>query len=478
VRYHKSRVPVERDRSEKGCRRLAVSLWETYSAFANTLGGYILLGIEELPDKSFRTVGLSSPEKLVSEFWSIVNNQQKVNVNILTDKNVQIVEVDGNRIVVIEVPRADRRDKPVYINNNPLTGAYRRNGEGDYHCTKEEVQNMLRDQADVSQDLRVLDTMSVDAFDYDSIKRYRMRISNQRSDHVWRDLDDISFLHKLGAVGRAGDGSLHPTAAGILMFGFEYEIVREFPNYFLDYQEHENDTTRWTDRIISSSGDWSGNIFDFYFRVYNRITQEIKTPFKLENGTDRIDDTPVHNALREALANALIHANYYDRRGLVIQRYRNKIVIANPGSLRISVDDAISGGISDPRNATLIKMFNLAGIGERAGSGIPNIYMVWESQGWTVPTIEEQFNPDRTILSLDVALVAAGNGDKTAIKSGDKKTAIIEYLTDNVTCKASDISALLGLKPSRTRAYLSELIAENLVVAEGANRNRTYRLKV
>ncbi len=57
--------------------------------------------------------------------------------------------------------------------------------------------------------------------------------------------------------------------------------------------------------IVSSSGDWSGNICDFYFRVYNRIAQDIKVPFKLE-GTDRIDDTPMHKALREALANALI----------------------------------------------------------------------------------------------------------------------------------------------------------------------------
>ena len=61
-------------------------------------------------------------------------------------------------------------------------------------------------------------------------------------------------------------------------------------------------------------------ICDFYFRVYNRIAQDIKVPFKLE-GTDRIDDTPLHKALREALANALIHADYYDRRGLVIQKW-------------------------------------------------------------------------------------------------------------------------------------------------------------
>jgi predicted HTH transcriptional regulator len=169
---------------------------------------------------------------------------------------------------------------------------------------------MLSDQSDISQDARVLEQLGLDAFDYETIRRYRIRLQSSRPRHVWENLEDIEFLFKVGCVGRAEDGTLHPTAAGILMFGFEYEIVTEFSNYFLDYQEHDDESTRWTDRIISSSGEWSGNIFDFYYRVYNRIAQEVKTPFKLVGDT-RIDDTPVHKALREALANALIHANYY-----------------------------------------------------------------------------------------------------------------------------------------------------------------------
>ena len=100
---------------------------------------------------------LSSPEKLVSDFWNSVNNHSIVNVNILSDRNVQIVESGGNQIVVIEVLRVDRHDKPVYTEVNPFAGTYRRNGEGDYRCTKDEVRAMMRDQADISQDTRVMD---------------------------------------------------------------------------------------------------------------------------------------------------------------------------------------------------------------------------------------------------------------------------------------------------------------------------------
>ena len=387
--------------AKKALGGLPHSIWETYSAFANTIGGIILLGVEEHKDKSLHPVDLPDPDKLIKEFWDIVNNPNKVSVNILTDKDVSAQDVEGNHIIVICVPRADRYDKPIYLDDNPMTGSYRRNGEGDYRCTREEVQAMLRDAAVQTQDMRVLEKMGLDVLDTDTIRRYRIRMKNHRPGHVWEELEDEEFLYKLGAVGRGEDGALHPTAAGLLMFGFEYEIVKEFPFYFLDYREQMEDGVRWTDRITSSSGEWSGNIYDFYFRVYNKIAQDIRVPFKLEGG-DRIDDTPVHKALREALANCMINADYYGRQGVVIVRERNQIVLSNPGGFRIDIEAAKSGGVSDPRNAALIKMFNLVNIGERAGSGIPNIYSVWKKQGWKLPVLSESYDPDRITLSLAI----------------------------------------------------------------------------
>ena len=481
--------------AKKAIGGLPNSIWETYSAFANTLGGVILLGVEELKDKSLHAVDLPDPIYLIEEFWKIINNPKKVSLNILTEKDVQTESVDGKTIIVIRVPRAERPDKPIYIDGNPLSGTYRRNGEGDCHCTKDEVQAMLRDAASRSQDMLVLEDMDMDVFDYDSIRSYRIRMRHSRPGHVWEDLEDEDFLYKIGAVSRGKDGKRYPTVAGLLMFGHEYEIVKEFPNCFLDYQEHFDDTTRWTDRIVSSSGDWSGNVYDFYFKVYNRIAQDIKTPFKIKNG-ERIDDTPVHTALREALANCIINADYYGRQGLVIIKKKDVITFSNPGNFRIAIEDAKSGGISDPRNTTLIKMFNLIDIGERAGSGIPNIYSIWDKQGWEAPIITEDFEPARITMSLSVLtedtfivsgdkkVTIKGDDKKATITSDDKKKVtelqketIIEYLTDHVNVRSSELTELLGVKTTRVKNLLNSLIADGIVVAEGANRNRTYRLK-
>ena len=161
---------LEAKRAQGG---LPHSIWETYSAFANTFGGILLLGVTEGPDKTFSTVPLPDPDQLAADFWNTLSAPGTVNVNILSHHDVQVVESGGNRIVVIQIPRADRHDRPVYMGRDPFTGTYRRSGEGDYRCTPEEVRGMIRDQTDISLDTRVLSSADLDVFCPESVERYR-----------------------------------------------------------------------------------------------------------------------------------------------------------------------------------------------------------------------------------------------------------------------------------------------------------------
>ena len=178
--------------AKKALGGLPHSIWETYSAFANTLGGILLLGVEEHPDHSLHTVDLPDPARLIREFWDIVNDPKKVSANILTDQQVQTVTVGGDHIIAITVPRALRQDRPVYIGGDPMSGSYRRSGEGDYRCTRDEVWSMLRDAAVQTQDMDILDRVDMDALDLDSIHRYRTHLQRRRTG--WETLPDREFL--------------------------------------------------------------------------------------------------------------------------------------------------------------------------------------------------------------------------------------------------------------------------------------------
>ena len=129
----------------------------------------------ENSDGSFRTTGLENPAKLLKEFWDLLNNRRKVSINLLRDDDVKIYEETGGVIMVINVPKARRDQKPVYINHDLFTGTYRRNWEGDYLCTRNEVLAMLRDQPEETADMKVLDSITLKDLDYDTIRGYRNR---------------------------------------------------------------------------------------------------------------------------------------------------------------------------------------------------------------------------------------------------------------------------------------------------------------
>ncbi len=438
---------------KKATENVPLSLWETYSAFANCYGGVIILGIKERADGSWQTTGLKNPARQQKQFWDTINDKSKVSINLLTEKDVELHEINGDTIMVIHVPMARRDQRPVYINGDLMGGTFRRNGSGDYHCTSAEVKAMLRDQTEDTMDMTLLEDVSLEELNQETIHGYRISHRTLREGHPFEHLEDAEYLRSIGAAALSKeDGKLHPTAAGMLMFGNEYNIVRYFPNYFLDYQETMNPSIRWTDRLQSSSGEWSGNVCDFYYRVYNKIIKDVKVPFRMEGG-HRVDDTPVHQALREALANCLINADYYGTCGVVIRKDQDRLILENPGDVRIGKEQMRRGGVSDPRNKAIMKMFNLVNIGERAGSGVPNIFQVWRNEGWEEPVIREQFGPDRTVLELpfisrEPEMETTGSAEDGMVKDSGKDRGF---------------GGALQMRESRVRKFLSRLAGQNTV---------------
>ncbi|OAA85395.1 RNA-binding domain-containing protein [Clostridium coskatii] len=470
---------------KKSEKNLPNDLWKTYSAFANTNGGIILLGIEQ-KGYNFFVRGVQEVGKILRDFWSIINNINKISSNILRDSDAEVIEVDEKKVIKIFIPRAHRRQRPIYLGSNPIIGTYRRNYDGDYKCSEDEVKRMLADQSDFSQDEKILRNYTLEDINKESYERYRKRFSILKPTHPWINLDDKEFLLRIGGWGKDRENNVEGlTIAGLLMFGNEWEITKEVPEYFLDYREKSNseDNTRWNDRVTSQDGTWSGNIFDFYFKIINKLTEDINIPFRLK-GIVRKDDTSVHEAFREALANALIHADYYGKQGIVIEKYGNYFKFSNPGELRISVKQAIRGGISDPRNKNVFKMFSLIGIGERAGSGIENIYKVWNEQSWRKPEIIEKVQPDRTIMILrtisllpEQSILVLKNtlGENLKSLSKDEVVALVAALEEGQITNTR-LQILINKNSIEVNKILSSLIDKKLLKTEGQRRGTIYLL--
>ena len=378
------------------------SFWETYSAFANTNGGIIILGVKELKNATLQAYGIENIFQTKADLFNSLNNPLKVNINLLTDDMVREWVIDGKTTLAIGVPRASRKQQPIYLHNNPLNNTYIRRHEGDYKLDDEQVKRLLAEQSEEGRDSEILANFGINDLAFESLRSYRQRYSNLNPYAELNDLSDLEFLRRIGAYGVNRETGVEGlTKGGLLMFGMHHTIAEVFPNYLIDYQEYSSDrlNERWSDRVIPD-GSWSGNLYDFYRKVYVKLVETLKVPFRIKDGV-RQDDTVVHIALREALVNCIVHADYTDRASLLVVKYPDRFRFRNPGLMRVPIEYALKGSESDCRNRKLHQMFRLINVGEQAGSGVPKILSGWESQHWVPPYLHEKREPNnQTVLEL------------------------------------------------------------------------------
>lgn len=258
------------------------------------------------------------------------------------------------------------------------------------------------------------------------------------------------------------DGQLHPTAAGLLMFGYEDEIVRQYPYFYLDYQERGADG-QIGERIVSNSGKWSGNLFDFYLRISGKIVRGLPGD--------------IHRPVREAVANCMVNGDYMGSGGLVIIKKPDEICITNPGSFRIDIQEAVNGGKSDPRNTRIAKLFNLVKVGTHTGKGVPDMYAVWGRKGWRMPEIQERFKPDRITLKLPLAAGSATEKKQDPLMGMQEyKEAILDYVTWAIYVDAGNVEKAFGIGETEAGAVLARMEAEGILIR--TKERAGYRLKI
>ena len=469
---------------------LPKSLWETYSSFANTIGGTIVLGIKEHRNKSveagkFEIRGVGDADKMLKTFWDTINSD-KVSRNILVDEDVECVNYEDKTLLIVHVPQANYTMRPIYINKNLIGGTFKRNYEGDYHCTDDEVKSMLRDANENGNDGVLIEHYDMNDIDLPTLHAYRNRFEVRNVDHAFNQLDDKDFLRNMG--GYTTDRSIRReglTMAGLLMFGKGLSVRDRFDNLRMDYIDKTNlvDDIRWSDRL-TYDGMWENNLYNFFTRVVPKLTADLKRPFRLE-GLERIDDTPVHKAVREGMTNMIIHADLCITGVLKVEKYDKEFVFSNPGSLKLPIADIMRGGNSKARNPRIQNMLRMIGYGDNIGSGYPTILKTWKEQNWRKPTLL-----DRTELrQVDLTLPMISLLPKTVLEEMkhyygsavyDLLTAneqqILAYVWNGDSISNIELQQLLGLNSIEAGKLLHQMVKKGLMNQNNKNRWTIYTI--
>ena len=469
---------------KKAQSNVPVDVWKTYSAFANTYGGTILLGIvEHLKEKDlqkrFQIVGVEDSRKIVTDFWNTINSN-KVNENILSDSDVEVINVDGKEVVCIRVPQADWSIKPIFLNNDIYKGTFRRNHEGDYHCKERQVKAMIRDSFEDGNDGILLEHYTMDDIDLDSLHRYRNLFRVWNTDHVWNEIDDKSFLRNLGGyIVNREEGKEGLSLAGLMMFGKGLPIRERFGNFRMDYLNFCNliGEERYSDRL-TYDGRWENNLYQFFSIVLPKMTFDLPRPFRME-GMQRVDDTPQHKAVREAFTNAIIHADLMMDAGILrIEKHDDKLCFRNPGLLRLPLEQIYEGGNSKARNPRIQNMLRMVGFGENIGSGFPQIIAAWKETKWGKPELKNKIELDEVELVLPLGQEQSGTSFRSKNDRKDdrkelteRQEIIVGLINENDRITIDEMTEKVKVSEKTIRRELSILYEKGVIIREGGRKD-------
>jgi predicted HTH transcriptional regulator len=399
-----------------------------------------------------------------------------------------VLEIKGKKLLVLKIPFASRTERPVYLTRNPFGNTYKRNHEGDYRCTDEEVKRMLADSsAELKRDSVILENFTIDDFDRTTIKQFRQLFLSSKPDHPWHAIEDLELFKKIGAYRTDRKTNKEGiTLAGLLMFGKADSIKEqdELPDFFPDFREKltTDPKIRWTDRIYPD-GTWEPNLLQFYLKVWPKLSSTLPKPFQL-NQDERVDETPTHIALREAFVNALVHTDYSLSGNIVIELDMEKFVLSNPGTLLLSIHQYYAGGISECRNPALQQMFMLIGRAEKAGSGVDKIMSGWKESHWRRPFLEIETQPDRVKLTLPMFSVIPdavldelnATFDDVSHLSADELTAL-SFCQIEGSISNQRLQYVLNIHSSDITSLLKKLCADNYLESDNNGRWTIYKIK-
>ncbi len=451
--------------------------WDSISAFANTLGGILVLGVDETED-GWHVSGVSDPDKMIQDLHNAMRDRAKISHEVSGNGDIWKEEVDGRQLVIVRVHSAPRRYKPVFLNGN-RDMAYVRRNQGDMRCTQDELDRMRRESSSHSADAEVLPFLTLDDFEWNTITAFQELSASSKPELPHHARTGKAYLESIGAWRDDREQrQVGPTFAGIMMFGTDAAIQAIRLDHMIDYQRIPIDATparRWSDRL-----QWPGNLFEAWQRIFPRLVRGLPTPFRLQ-GPQRIDRPDGLDSLREAFVNLLVHTDYRERRDAVIKHRDDGYGFRNPGDSWVDLRYVGPEGRSERRNPEIAKMFSLAGLADRAGSGFLRIQDEWATLGFRKPRVLS--DPVQFEFSLELSLAGLFPADdRTWLESfgeswKDEEELALWFARRTGSVDNQKLREMTGQHMGDASRTLVSLKNRGYLVSQGSGRNVYYVLE-
>ena len=429
---------------------LPKSMWETVSAFSNTAGGWIILGVKEKrnDDGSIYIInGVPNAEKMEQEIISTFRSRTKFNA-LISGKAKQY-EIDGKKILAFEIPLSPHR--PIALKSNG--DVYIRTGSGDVLASDLEVDAIVRDCAFGSKSEMEVPFSSFDDINTESIASYRSYLHDYNRALSYPNLNVQDFCSKLNIVLASGKLSY----GSLLMFGKRESVLKAVPNFWIDYIEIPGDSYSDALQRYNYRMPEQDNIWEAFQLIMRRLRNFVDAPYIEGPDIYGTEDNSQLFCLREGVVNFCAHTDYFAAAHPTLRVFSDRISMQNPGRFILDANEFRSRILSMPRNPSIIKFFRYPKLSENAGYGIEKIVR-WEDLTGNAVT----FHSDLLVSTVEYPLPKP-NAHKTGEKNGEKngenddKKVIINTIRQNSFITQPKLAEITGFSQRKVNRIIASL---------------------
>lgn len=436
--------------------------YDTLSSFSNKYGGVIIFGLNE--EKGFEVEGVYDLNDLQKKISSLCSDSMSPAIR----PDILPLKYEGKDLLAVKVDEMIQNKKPCfYIPKGLNKGSYTRVGDSDEIMTDYEIYALQSYNDHIFEDTRPTRRATIKDLNQEELNKYVNKVKESKPNFAKNDFDKCL---KLCGITDISEDKVYPTLAGTMLFG-EYP-QSYYPQLFVACVVvpglELGDTGSMGERFIDNKRI-EGTIEEMITGTMNFLTRNMKTSVIIDSRGQRINRTEYPlEALREAVANSLIHRDYStqtENAYVSVYMYNDRIEIINPGALygTNKLEKLGTATTMESRNPTIVRILEEKGdVIENRHSGIPTMKREMKKYGLPEPEFYEERDSFKVIFrntktKLDQQVSGQVSGQVNGQVSEQQKL-VLNFCIEQKSTK--EIMLLLGIK---SRSYIREKIIKPLI---------------